>query len=195
MKLTIELEREEDGRWIGGAPEIAGAMCYGETREEAIRRVEALVLRIVADRIEHGEAEAEPLALSIEVARRELKSEFGVGQAQARNGNSVARQPALAVATYSALHLGALQRFGARRPECFDPAPGWQREKTRASCQDFIRVLRGEVVDNPDLVAPFDLKITETSILAAATFCVDRDLPVRLFRPGGRKRVVFAMFG
>ena len=53
--MNIELEREEDGRWIAEVPELAGAMVYGVTREEAVAKVEALALRILADRIEHGE--------------------------------------------------------------------------------------------------------------------------------------------
>ena len=53
--MNIELEREEDGRWIAEVPELAGAMVYGVTREEAVAKVEALALRILADRVEHGE--------------------------------------------------------------------------------------------------------------------------------------------
>ena len=55
--LKIEIEREEDGRWIGEVPELPGVMSYGTTREEAIVRVQALALRVLADRIEHGEHE------------------------------------------------------------------------------------------------------------------------------------------
>ncbi len=55
MKLTIEVEQEEDGRWLSEVPELPGVMAYGRTREEAIMRVQALALRVLADRIEHGE--------------------------------------------------------------------------------------------------------------------------------------------
>ena len=55
MTFTIEVEQENDGRWIAEIPQIPGAMVYGRTREEAVSRVEALALRIFADRIEHGE--------------------------------------------------------------------------------------------------------------------------------------------
>jgi len=55
VKLTIETEQEEDGRWIAEVPELSGAMVYGQTREEAIARVQALALRVLADRIEHRE--------------------------------------------------------------------------------------------------------------------------------------------
>lgn len=55
MKLKVELEREEDGRWIAEVQELAGVMSYGATREEALSRVEVLALRVIADRLEHGE--------------------------------------------------------------------------------------------------------------------------------------------
>jgi predicted RNase H-like HicB family nuclease len=55
-KLVIELEREDDHRWIAEVPSLPGVMVYGATREEALARVEALALRVLADRLEHGEA-------------------------------------------------------------------------------------------------------------------------------------------
>ncbi|MDO8547487.1 MAG: type II toxin-antitoxin system HicB family antitoxin [Nitrospirales bacterium] len=54
--FTIELEREEDGRWIGDVPTLPGVMAYGQTREGALAAVQALALRVLADRLEHGEA-------------------------------------------------------------------------------------------------------------------------------------------
>jgi len=53
--LRIELEQEDDGRWIAEVPELAGVMTYGATREEAKAKASALALRTLADRIEHGE--------------------------------------------------------------------------------------------------------------------------------------------
>ena len=53
--MNIEVEREEDGRWIAEVGELPGVMAYGQTREEAISKVEALALRVLADRLEHGE--------------------------------------------------------------------------------------------------------------------------------------------
>ena len=53
--MKIEIEREEDGRWIAEVPDLPGAMAYGQTREEAVSKVEALALRSIADRLEHGE--------------------------------------------------------------------------------------------------------------------------------------------
>ena len=55
MNFVIETEKENDGRWICEIPEIPGAMAYGKTRSEAIAKTESLALRILADRIEHGE--------------------------------------------------------------------------------------------------------------------------------------------
>ncbi len=54
--MKIEIEREEDGRWIADVPDLPGVLVYGQSREEAISKVEALALRIIADRLEHGEA-------------------------------------------------------------------------------------------------------------------------------------------
>lgn len=56
MVFRIEVEREEDGRWIAEVLELPGAMAYGPTRDEAIARAKALALRAMAERLEHGEA-------------------------------------------------------------------------------------------------------------------------------------------
>ena len=53
--MNIELELEEDGRWIAEVADLPGVMTYGKTREEAISKVKALALRVLADRVEHGE--------------------------------------------------------------------------------------------------------------------------------------------
>lgn len=53
--MRIEIEREEDGRWVAEVNDLPGVMAYGKTRQEAISQVEALALRVIADRIEHGE--------------------------------------------------------------------------------------------------------------------------------------------
>ena len=52
--LTVEIDREEDGRWIAEVPAIPGVLAYSGTSEEARARVEALALRVMADRREHG---------------------------------------------------------------------------------------------------------------------------------------------
>ena len=54
MKLTIELDRETDGRWIAEVPEL-NVLLYGNSRQEAIQRAEAAAREIVQDRIAHGE--------------------------------------------------------------------------------------------------------------------------------------------
>ncbi|MBI3015785.1 MAG: type II toxin-antitoxin system HicB family antitoxin [Candidatus Tectomicrobia bacterium] len=54
--MKIEIEREDDGRWIAEVPDLSGVMAYGETREEAIAKVQSLALRVIADRLDHGEA-------------------------------------------------------------------------------------------------------------------------------------------
>ena len=61
--LNVETEREEDGRWIAEVPALPGVMVYGATREEALAKVEALALRVLADRVEHGDAVPEIAAL------------------------------------------------------------------------------------------------------------------------------------
>jgi predicted RNase H-like HicB family nuclease len=53
--FRIETEQETDNRWIAEIEELPGAMVYGTTRYEAIAKVEALALRILADQLEHGE--------------------------------------------------------------------------------------------------------------------------------------------
>jgi predicted RNase H-like HicB family nuclease len=62
--FTVELEREEDGRWIAEIPAIPGALAYGATEDRALAAVEALALRVLADRLEHGETAPRPLEVS-----------------------------------------------------------------------------------------------------------------------------------
>jgi predicted RNase H-like HicB family nuclease len=54
--MRIEIERERDGRWIAEVPDLPGVMAYGRTRKQAIAKAEALALRVIADRLDHGEA-------------------------------------------------------------------------------------------------------------------------------------------
>ena len=56
MNLAIELEQEDDGRWIAEIDELDGVLVYGATKEEAIKNVKTLALRVVADRLENGES-------------------------------------------------------------------------------------------------------------------------------------------
>jgi predicted RNase H-like HicB family nuclease len=55
MPFTIETEAEDDGRWLAEVIELPGVMAYGQTRQAAVERAQVLCLRVVADRIEHGE--------------------------------------------------------------------------------------------------------------------------------------------
>lgn len=55
MPLTIEVELEDDGRWLAEVPELPGVLTYGQTRQEAIEKVQVLSLRVLADRLDHGE--------------------------------------------------------------------------------------------------------------------------------------------
>ena len=64
MTLTIELEREADGRWLAEVPALPGVMTYAASRPEAIAKVQALALRVLAERLEHGEAAPELLSVS-----------------------------------------------------------------------------------------------------------------------------------
>ncbi len=59
MRIEIEIEREEDGRWLADIPTLPGVMAYGATRAEAISKVKVLALRVIADEIEHGERSPE----------------------------------------------------------------------------------------------------------------------------------------
>ena len=55
MNLKIELEREADGRWIAEVVDLPGCLAYGKTRADALAKARALALRVLADRMEHGE--------------------------------------------------------------------------------------------------------------------------------------------
>ena len=53
--FTVDVEREEDGRWISEVTDLPGVLAYGSSREEAVAKAKALAFRVLADRIEHGE--------------------------------------------------------------------------------------------------------------------------------------------
>jgi predicted RNase H-like HicB family nuclease len=56
MNLTLEFEREEDGRWLAEVPELPGVLAYGLSPSDAMAKAQALALRVLAERLEHGEA-------------------------------------------------------------------------------------------------------------------------------------------
>jgi predicted RNase H-like HicB family nuclease len=72
VDLSIELDREDDGRWIAEALELPGVMTYGSTREEAISNTEKLAIEVIADRITHGELPHSALSVSFRVLSEQL---------------------------------------------------------------------------------------------------------------------------
>ena len=68
MLFTLEIERETDGRWIAEILDLPGVMVYGQTREKAITLAKALALRVLADKIEHGETLTDLVDISFVVA-------------------------------------------------------------------------------------------------------------------------------
>ena len=68
MNLKIELEREDDGRWMAEVPELPGVMTYGKDRGDALAQVQALALRVLADRLEHGEGAPDLLSVTFKAA-------------------------------------------------------------------------------------------------------------------------------
>lgn len=68
VTFQVETEHETDGRWIAEVPELPGTLAYGASEDEAIARVQALALRVVADRLEQGEAGREYLNISFRAA-------------------------------------------------------------------------------------------------------------------------------
>ena len=68
MDLTIETEREVDGRWIAEVPELPGVLAYGKTEAEAAAKVEALALRVLADRLDHSETGPQNVTIKVQAA-------------------------------------------------------------------------------------------------------------------------------
>lgn len=68
MNFRVEIEQEEDGRWIAEVVDLPGVLAYGSTSEEAQAKVQALALRVVADRLEHGEAGPDLVSISFAAA-------------------------------------------------------------------------------------------------------------------------------
>jgi len=68
VNFKVELEQEEDGRWIAEVPDLPGVLAYGASQDEARAKAQALALRVLADRLEHGEASAQLLSISFTAA-------------------------------------------------------------------------------------------------------------------------------
>jgi predicted RNase H-like HicB family nuclease len=75
VHLSIELDREDDGRWIAEALELPGVMTYGQTREEAIGNTGKLAIEVIADRIKHDELQPSALNVSFQVLSEQLASD------------------------------------------------------------------------------------------------------------------------
>jgi predicted RNase H-like HicB family nuclease len=68
ITFKVETEQEDDGRWLAEVVELPGVLAYGDAQEAALSRVQALALRVVAERLEHGEAGPELLSISFSAA-------------------------------------------------------------------------------------------------------------------------------
>lgn len=68
MKLTLECEREADGRWLAEVPELPGVIVYGASADDAIRNAQVLALRVIAERLEHGEAVPTSISIALPAA-------------------------------------------------------------------------------------------------------------------------------
>lgn len=68
MTFTVEYEREHDGRWLAEVLELPGVLAYGADSDEAIAKAQALALRVLADRLEHGEGKPEFVSISFAAA-------------------------------------------------------------------------------------------------------------------------------
>lgn len=104
----------------------------------------------------------------IEVNHREEKDTLGVGQAQLWNATSVPKQPALAVAAYSALLLASLRAFGPGRGSDYPELPKWRRNARRPSCLDLIALLRDEAAKQPPELSILDVQTSAKQLVAAA---------------------------
>ena len=68
MDVTIEYEKEVDGRWLAEVPQLPGVMAYGASSDEATRKAEALALRVMAERLEQNESSAVPIRIGLKAA-------------------------------------------------------------------------------------------------------------------------------
>ncbi len=68
ITFKVEVEQEEDGRWLAEVVELPGVLAYGETEPAALSKVQALALRVIAERLEHGEAGPDLLSISFNAA-------------------------------------------------------------------------------------------------------------------------------
>ena len=65
MNISIECEREDEGRWLAEVPQLPGVLAYGASAPEAMAKAQILALRVLADRLEHGEAKPVDITISV----------------------------------------------------------------------------------------------------------------------------------
>ena len=68
MNFDIECEHEDDGRWLAEVPQLPGVLAYGTTRDEAMAKAKVLALRVLAERLEHGESRPQSISISVAAA-------------------------------------------------------------------------------------------------------------------------------
>ena len=68
MNFTLECEREDDGRWLAEGSQLPGVLAYGASANEAMAKAQVLALRVLAERLEHGEARAVDISISLPAA-------------------------------------------------------------------------------------------------------------------------------
>jgi len=68
ITFKVETEREDDGRWLAEVLELPGVLAYGDSPQAAVAKVQALALRVIAERLEHGEAGSDLLSISFNAA-------------------------------------------------------------------------------------------------------------------------------
>ncbi len=66
MDLKLECEQESDGRWLAEVPQLPGVLAYGVSRDDAMAKAQVLALRVMAERLEHGEARAVDINMSVQ---------------------------------------------------------------------------------------------------------------------------------
>jgi predicted RNase H-like HicB family nuclease len=65
MNFDIQSELEDDGRWLAEVPQLPGVLAYGATRDEAMAKAQVLALRVLAERLEHGETRPQSISISV----------------------------------------------------------------------------------------------------------------------------------
>ena len=68
MNFTLDCEREEDGRWLAEVSQLPGVLAYGSSANEAMAKAEVLALRVLAERLEHGDSKPQEINISLPAA-------------------------------------------------------------------------------------------------------------------------------